>query len=203
MKFLIVPALALMLVTSGQVWAGDRPLQGFTGVAADGKFNVEIVIGDHYAVDVSGRDAGHIETSLDRQSLRIHADNRPWARYDALVRVTTPRLDAIAAAAGSGVRVMAPMRAGQVALAAHSGGELQVSGACQSVSAAVSSGGSIDAGGLNCTTATVSASSGGHVSVQAHHNITAQASSGAEIVVRGRPEYQVTQKSSGGEITYE
>src|SRR5262249_47308446 len=141
---------------------------------------------------VSGRDAGRIETTVERQSLRIHADNRPWARYDAVVRVTMPRLNAIAAAAGSDVRVTAPMRADAVSLAAHSGAQLRVSGDCQNVNAAVSSGADIDAGGLNCTTANVSASSGGHVSVQAHHNITASASSGAEIVVRGRPEYQLT-----------
>jgi hypothetical protein len=202
MKFLIVPALVLLLIGSAEAWAAPRALEGFSGVAADGKFDVEIVLGDHYAVDVSGADANQIETSLERQSLRIHADNRRFGRYDALVRITAPRLAALSAAAGSSVRVASPMRAEGVALAAHSGGKLEVSGDCQTVAAEVSSGGEIEAADLNCAQATVSASSGGHAAVQAHHNITANASSGAEIVVHGRPEYNLTHKSSGAEISY-
>src|SRR5262245_5293698 len=101
MRILIVPALIApafaLLALAGSVGAETRNLQGFTGVGAAGRFNVEVEIGDHYLVEVTGADADKIETRVEGDSLRIRATGwHPFGEpeYAASVHVVMPRVNA-------------------------------------------------------------------------------------------------------------
>ncbi|MDB5527853.1 MAG: hypothetical protein JWR51_956 [Devosia sp.] len=92
---------------------------------------------------------------------------------------------------------------GAVRVDASSGSDVSLSGTCTSLTAQTSTGSDLKAADLKCASAAVDASSGGDVSVFASASIKANASSGADITVAGKPAEQAVDSSSGGDITIE
>ncbi|WP_027834324.1 head GIN domain-containing protein [Maritalea myrionectae] len=81
-----------------------------------------------------------------------------------------------------------------------SGADIELAGTCDQAEFSSSSGADLDAGSLECNSVLVDASSGADASVFASDNLEANASSGADINVRGNPSTTQTNTSSGGEI---
>jgi hypothetical protein len=82
-----------------------------------------------------------------------------------------------------------------------SGSDLDIAGSCLSLEAAASSGSDLDADDLKCESVTVQASSGSDVSVAATKRVAGRASSGSDVVVRGRPAQVQVEKSSGADLS--
>ena len=216
-------AIAVAIVLAGPAWAETRNLSGFSTVGASGRYDVEITQAETYSVVVEGRDAGQVETSVDGQRLRIR-QRGAWfglgrRELDAVVRVSLPRVDGLAAAAGvemtassiatgdidlsaaQGAQLsVRDLRATNVSLSAAQGGLLDAAGACESVDASAAMGGVIDADGLECATADVSAAMGGVVEVHARFAVDASAAMGGAIDVSGAPETRTASASMGGDI---
>ena len=206
MKILMISAALAALAVAGSAAADTRNVSGFRGVGAEGPFNVEVTLGDHYAVDVTGADAARILTELEHNSLRIHLPrgsnwNRGDARLDAVVHVTTPRLDALAGAAAANIRANG-VREGEFSVAASSGSEINVAGSCSELSAATSSGGVINAADLACNTGNLAASTGGRIQAKLSDTSHAAASLGGDIQVVGNPPHRNDAASMGGNISY-
>jgi hypothetical protein len=197
---------ALAALAANLAWAAPRNVAGFDSVHAQDAVRVDIVSGDQPSVDVSGPEAGRVRTEVQGTTLMISEINRPWFGHDravaAEIRVTMPRVAAIASAKGATI-IAKNVQGGDVSLAASMGGELKASGACQWANVAASMGGVVRADGLQCARATVSASMGGEARVFASANYDASASMGGEVRVAGGGARGRVSTSFGGEVASE
>jgi len=202
MRTLFIAALAFSAFT-GSALADTRNHTGFDRIRASDQLRVEIVIGSTYTVDVSGGDAHRIATEVDDGALRIRLRDRGWfgggRPLDAVVRVTMPRLNAIAASRGVTLRAE-NVQATSFSVSSSMGAAVRITGACQSISAAASMGGVIEAADFECQTADVSASMGGEARVNAQRTVDASASMGGSIDVVGSPETREAGTAMGGSI---
>ncbi|MEM7494299.1 MAG: DUF2807 domain-containing protein, partial [Pseudomonadota bacterium] len=78
---------------------------------------------------------------------------------------------------------------------------LTASGTCSTVRAESSSGSDIEAGRLVCANGRAEASSGSDITIHVTGSVSADVSSGADVVVRGGPTETDIDKSSGGDVT--
>ncbi len=122
----------------------------------------------------------------------------PAANRHYTVTIAAPAYNGVSASSGSSV-------SGQIApadldLSASSGAALRLSGTCGALRASASSGAHLDGADLHCRTADLEASSGGNISVWADSRVQGDASSGARIVVRGKPASVTSRQSSGGRL---
>jgi hypothetical protein len=198
---LIIGAAFIALATGAS--AETRNLSSFTGVSASDRIRVEVAIGEHYRVDVTGSDASRVATRIDDGTLIIRRANRPiWGGtppIDATVRVTMPRVDNLSSSRGAAL-IAADLDAQEMSLAASMGGTLQVSGECTNLDAAVSMGGSIRAEGLECRDADIAASMGGDARVFASNRYDVAASMGGSVNVAGGGQRGDIALSMGGSV---
>lgn len=202
MKNLLAPAiLALAIATPAA--ADTRDHSGFTGVTASDRLEVQVVEGPTYSVSVTGRDASRVRTRVEDNTLRISQANRGWfgrsPRLDAVVRVTAPSLDHLAAARGAELRAE-NLRADDLTVAAAMGATLWVSGTCDDLDASAAMGAEIHAENMACSTANVSASMGADARVNASSSFDASASMGATVNVAGGAARGDVSTSMGAEV---
>jgi|CXWL01.1.fsa_nt_gi hypothetical protein len=200
-KQTLIGLAALALATPAM--AEVRDLSGFTGVAASGRYDVDVTIGETYRVEITGADAERLKTEIDDGMLKIEPRNRNWfggePRINARVQITMPELEALAASRG--VEMTATrIAASELSLAAAMGAELTASGTCTDLTAAAAMGGAIDASGLHCNTADVAASMGGDANVFATQTLDAAASMGGSVRVGGAPARTEIATSMGGDV---
>jgi hypothetical protein len=203
MNKLIAPAL-IALALAAPAAAETRNLRDFDSVSASDRVEVEVVQGDHFAVEVTGPDADRVTTIVDDRDLRIRQRSRTWfgnvPRVDARVRVVMPNIEGLAAARGAELRAT-NINARELSLAAAMGGALSVTGACTTLDAAASMGGAIDAEGLQCRDADIAASMGGAVEVYASGRFDAAASMGGDVEVAGGGQRGDIATSMGGSVS--
>ncbi|HYD72453.1 MAG TPA: DUF2807 domain-containing protein [Candidatus Binatia bacterium] len=217
--FLIAAALA------GPAGAETRSLSGFQAVDAEDRLTVTIGIGDAYAVDVTGSDAGRISTHVDGRTLYIEDERRPLLgrspRLDAHVRVTMPAIESVSAARGA--QLAANLAGGAcdefsasaamggsanienalcngVSSTAAMGGEVRIAGTCRRHDVSASMGGYIRARDMQCATVDASASMGGDINAYASQSYDASASMGGSINVVGGASASDTSSIMGGSV---
>ncbi len=207
MRFLIT-AFAAMALLSGPAGAETRNLTRFDTIEAEGKFRVEVAIGPNFSVIVEGPDAARIATRVADDKLTIEPARRPWfgePTYNAVIRVTLPRLEAIAAARGARVNAsgggdcpefsavaamggelrIEGLQCQSVEAVAAMGGELALSGVCRSLDVTAAMGGTVQAGALHCRTVEANAAMGGAVTAFAAQSYNASAAMGGDVSVAG------------------
>jgi hypothetical protein len=201
-QVILITAASIAMI--GVAAAEPRDVSGFDSVRASGRFDVEIVVGEAYAVDVTGSDANHIRTRLEGDALAIEPANRPWIgpepRYDATVRVTTPRLTGVSAARGAELSATG-VTANAFDISATMGGEARAAGSCGALDASASMGGVVEARALQCENADASASMGGSVEIFASQSLDASASMGGSVEVSGSPARRDVSTSMGGSVS--
>ncbi len=198
---LILAASAIALALTGVAQAETRAISGFTRVAANAGTDVEVTVGGAFRVEVTGRDAGRIQTRLSGDTLVVEPV-RGWSwrgPRQANIRVTMPRLEGLSAASGADL-VASGVSGGAIRLESSSGADLRVSGTCLNFSADASSGADIDAQNLRCESGNVDVSSGADVRVNATGRLDVDASSGGGVVVYGNPSIGDIELSSGGSL---
>lgn len=202
MKNLLAPAI-LAFALAAPAAAETRDHTGFTGVAAADRLRVEVSEGPRYSVQVEGRDASRVRTRIDDSTLRISERNRSWfgrsRALDAVVRVTAPNIDSLAAARGAELRAE-NLQADDLAIAAAMGAELWVSGTCDDLDAAASMGAIIHADNMACSSADIAASMGAEARVNVATTFDAAASMGAVINVAGGAQRGDVATSMGAEV---
>lgn len=195
---------ALVAVLCSPASAELRDVAAFDSVAARDPVRVEIASGPAHSVNVSGADAARIATRVEGETLRIYQTNRPWFgsnHLDALVRITTPDISAIAAARGASV-VASDIEADDMSLSAAMGAAIRISGSCNTLDASAAMGASINANSFACGSADVSAAMGGEARVNASQSADASASMGGAVNVAGGASRGSTSSSMGGSISF-
>ncbi len=197
----VVGVLALFVSAD----AAPRRVGAFSAIEAGGRFKVEVVIGPHQSVDIVGADADEIAAAVRGDELLLTPTRRTWfgpePAFDAVVRITTPRLDRLQAMRGAEVSVT-NLSANAINLDASMGGQLEASGVCSNLRASASMGGMVDARALQCANANASASMGGMVDVHAREGVDASASMGGSVDVRGAPARRSSHAAMGGAVNF-
>ena len=190
-------AAAILLVSPAS--AETRALSGFESVSASGRVEVEIVIGSHYAVDLTGPRVDQVITRVvaGRLEIETRRQNGPRRGRDAHVRITMPNLRALDISAGADVRARA-IAAGAFAIDASSGALADITGSCGALTIDISSGANVRAGGFRCAEVRAEASSGASAIVHAADAIAVDASSGASVRWDGEARAHHIDLSSGG-----
>lgn len=225
MKPHFLAMLAFAGLFAGAAHAETRDLRGFSGVAASGRYTVDVVMGAEYSVEITGSDAARIRTRVQDGVLKIEPVNRPWfgpePRYDVRVRVSTPSLESVAAARGARMNAVlsgpcrdfsaaAAMGAELVAeglqcetvdAAAAMGAEMTLSGSCGALDLSAAMGAEVRAEDLHCRTLDASAAMGADVHAYASQSYDASAAMGGSINVAGNPTVADRSSAMGGSIT--
>jgi hypothetical protein len=218
-------AFAAVATLAGAAQAEPRSVAGFDEVNASGRYRVEIAVGPQFRVDVQGADGSRILTRRDGYALKIEPRNRPWfggePRYDALVRVTLPRLEGVAASRGATVTVEAggdcdgfeavaaagasltvrSLYCSTVDASAAMGASIELAGGCRMLDVAAAMGASVDAVELRCATVDASAAMGGEIGAFAQQSYDASAAMGGSVEVHGGGRATDRSAALGGSIS--
>ncbi len=137
-----------------------------------------------------------------------------------IVHVTMPALTSVSASSGSQVAVarmsgdrlettaasgarteLSGIAYESVMLSAESGSRVNAAGTCVTIAASAESGAQVNAAGLECRDGRADASSAGRMHVFAGTELTANASTGANIAVHGDPETLDATTATGGNVS--
>lgn len=218
----VLISVALVLAVALPAAAETRALSGFTAISASEGIQLEVSQGD-FAVEVSGRDADKIVTTVSNG--RLNVTRRGFLHFgpgpNARVHVTLPRLTALNAS--SGVEIVAgrlqsdrlaitlaqgatldasDLNVTNLTLSATQGASADLSGECGALSVRAAMGGEITADNLRCASAVANASMGGAVDIRAEQSIEANASMGGMIDVSGQPAQRRTSAGMGGAVDF-
>lgn len=199
---LMATAAVLALAMAASASAETRNLRGFNSIGASDQMRVEISVGGDYAVEVTGADADRVRTRVEDGALLIDQRNRPWfgsRHLNAVVRVSVPELESIAAARGVEVSARG-VESERFDIAAAMGAEVRVSGTCGVLDATAAMGASIRADELHCRVADVSAAMGGSARVYASETYEGSASMGGSIDISGDGASRGRSTAMGGSI---
>jgi Putative auto-transporter adhesin, head GIN domain len=217
-------AICGLLLLATPAAAETRALARFDTIEAEGKFQVEVAIGPAFSVRVEGPDAARIATRVANDKLTIEPARRPWfgePSYNAVIRVTMPRLEAIAAARGARVNAngagdcpdfsavaamggelrIAGLQCGAVEAVAAMGGELTLAGTCRTLDVTAAMGGVVSARGLECRTVEADAAMGGEIAAFAAQSYNASAVMGGDVNVAGGGKPGDREAVMGGDVS--
>lgn len=219
----LLALLALGALTAAAS-AEPRSVTGFDQINASGRFRVEIAVGPTHSVNVEGPDAARIVTRRDGDTLKIEPRDRPWfggePRYDAVVRVTLPRFEGVAAARGAQVNatgggactdfnavaamganlVVHELYCNHVDASAAMGGVSELIGGCRTLDVSAAMGGVVEADALHCETVDASAAMGGEIKAFAETSYDASAAMGGDIDVSGGGRANDRSTALGGSV---
>ncbi|MES1201060.1 MAG: DUF2807 domain-containing protein [Pseudomonadota bacterium] len=205
MRKLIAAGLVLGAFALAIAHAEPRSAGQFSSINARGQFRVEVVAGPQ-SVDVSGPDANRIAVHTEGGELVLSLVNPPWfgrePHLDAVVHVSTPRLEHLRASRGASVHAV-DVRADAFDAAASMGGELEVAGVCRQLDADASMGGVVNAASLTCASVHADASMGGVISASAHQSAEGSASMGGTIAFSGNPAQRNRHAIMGGDVHFD
>ncbi len=212
-----LPGVTLAATRTYETGAFER-VSVAAGVAAD------ITIGPTRSVlaEAQSNDFADLRIAVENNGLHIERPGSSWfsnwssCRPSYQVHVATPALRSLAASSGAEVKVkgavegdlavvasscgdvdVSLVNGGKVRLSTSSGSQISIAGSCTLLDAEASSGSDLDADELKCENVSLQASSGSELSVAASNSVTGNASSGADIRVRGKPTAVQVDTSSG------
>lgn len=220
-------AVALPGVTCAATRSYDTG--AFESVSVAAGIDVDIIVGPARSVGAETRSSrfDDLRIAVDGNVLRIDRPPRTgffnwfrWNRTEYEVRIATPALHSLTVSSGSDAKVSGSLvgdlavtassgsdvevtgiQSGKVTVRASSGSDVTLGGRCASLDAEVSSGSDVEADKLMCEHVTVRASSGSDMSVAATQRVTGHASSGSDVLIRGRPALVQVEQGSGADVT--
>lgn len=198
---------ALSLTAPGLAQDSEiRDIAEFTAIDANGGYELVVVQGDRFAVELIGDadDFAEIETEVDRGTLEIDQDSGWFTRrnsLDVVVQVTMPTIEELDF--GRGIRAeVSGIDSDMLEVDSSTGTAVRLSGTCGSLEIDASTGTSLDARNLICARVDVDASTGASVVAHATEASDASASMGASIRIRGNPSSRHARSSMGGSVSH-
>ena len=182
---------------SGNSATEKRDVAGFRGVDASGVFQVEIVAGKEFSVEVDADDnlLPMIETEVRDGILNIGTDGRVSPKSPMRVRITAPDIDNLQASGVAKVSLTG-VKNGSLSVDSSGASRITVEGTTGSLSVDVSGASKIDTANLQAENATIDASGASQVSVNASNEVRADAS-GASKITYAPGAKNVVKKTSG------
>lgn len=233
MKLTILAATAIGLLAATPGLGADRTydLAPFTAIDISSGVHATVTVGGTQSVAASARNAADLDeltVEVVDGTLKVGRDWDILDIFEGLVdrdirfNIAAPSLTSAEASSGADVEVSGlsgdtvrieassgadlrstDMRATTIQVEVSSGSDVDANGTCTTLDLRASSGADADLENLACTDATIDASSGSDVTLRAGGSLKAEASSGAEITVRGKPATTEIEESSGGSVDLE
>ena len=173
---------------NAQVTGGD------VAVKADSSGDVTVA-GTYGNLDVEATSSGDVTASGTCDKLDVEASSSGDVEANGL----TCQHGNLRASSSADIE--ARISGGDVFVDVNSSGDVTVSGTCGKLDVEASSSGDVKANGLTCQRGDLRATSGADVVVRLTETVTAHASSGGAIVVRGGATPVKVKESSGGDVS--
>lgn len=208
---------------NGKIVSETRDVSPFEAIDACCGIDVELRQADKQSIEVVADEnmLRHIITKVDNNTLYLSRDSQNAKPTSLKVIVSFVDISELSASSGSSVRSTGVLNFGSVTLqsssgsdinlsitagsltaSASSGSNINLSGEAKTIHFSASSGADIDAEALKSTGAELNASSGGSVDANVSGEVTADASSGGDIDIKGNPATKNVNKSSGGDVSF-
>jgi hypothetical protein len=189
-------------VGSGNVTTEKRDVGNFDSVDVSGVFQVEIVAGKEYSVEVQADDnlLQFVTTSVKGDTLRIGLDKRVSTKNEMIVRITTPNIERLKTSGAAKVTATG-IKGDRFSIDSSGASIVSVTGETSELSVDVSGASHIDAEGLKTTIANVDASGASHVNVNVTSQLHAAASGASRIVYTGDPKTVENHQSGAGSVS--
>ncbi|OLF77935.1 hypothetical protein AWH62_04500 [Maricaulis sp. W15] len=182
-----------------------RDLTGFDSIDANGGFELVVVQGEGFSVELIGDadDFDRIDTEVDGHRLEIDQHSGLFSRrhsLDVVVQVTLPAISELAFGRGISAEVTG-IDSADLEVDVATGSSVRLSGRCGSLEIDASTGTSLRASDLVCARVEVDASTGASVSAHATEAADASASMGASVRIHGNPPARHSRSTMGGSVS--
>lgn len=187
---------------SGVAATEKRDVSGFTGVDSSGIFQVEIVAGREFAVEVEADDnlLPLIRTEVRGGTLHLDTERRINKSSPIRVTISAPEIERLEVSGVSKV-TLSNLRNNSLDISTSGASKVFVSGETSKLNVEVSGASNIDASGLQAESATVDASGASHVAVSVLKELTSDASGASKISYSGNPANIIKRTSGAGSVT--
>ncbi len=204
---------------SGNIITQKRSVKEFSSISASTGVEVEIRVGDHFAVEVEADDnvLEFLVTKVEDHTLKIRTRNVNLMNAHLKVYITAPSIGEIKASSSAHIEIIEVLKstekikmitsssatinanvdAPELVLEASSSSKITIGGRARIVRAEASSSGEIEAGTLLSEQTKADASSSGIVNVFASIKLDAHASSSGIVRYKGTAEVNSNTNSSG------
>jgi hypothetical protein len=167
---------------SGNAATEKREIAGFKGVDASGVFQVEVVAGSEFAVEVNADDnlLPMIKTEVRGGVLHLETSERISPNSPLLVRIAAPDIERLEASGASKISLTG-VKNSSLNVGSSGASKITVEGSTGTLTVDVSGASKIDAASLLAENASVDASGASNVSVNASNEVRAEASGACKI----------------------
>ncbi|MFN6962211.1 MAG: head GIN domain-containing protein [Pyrinomonadaceae bacterium] len=186
---------------SGNVVTEKRGVSDFSKIVVGGVFNVEIVAGREYSVEVTADDnlLPYIETETHGDTLDIRLTKRVSRHSELKVKITAPVIDGVESGGASRIDVSG-VTGDTFDLDTSGASRVTLRGDVNNAVIRASGAGSVDAGDLRAANADVDASGAAKVAVNVSGHLKADASGASRISYRGSPASVERHTSGAGSV---
>ena len=182
---------------SGVMRSEVREIADFNGVDVGGVFQVEVILGKDYAVEVEADDNlhQHIRTEVRGGVLKITSAERLKSESPIRIRVSAPDIDTVEAAGASKVSIQG-VNNSELAIDTSGASKVSLEGVTANLKIDVSGASKIEASALKAESALVDASGASSVEIHVTERLVSEASGASKISYSGNPG-SVEKKASG------
>ena len=191
-KGIKTPDLSIKATSSGDINA--KVAGGDVSVDASTSSDV-VVSGTYEKLDIKASTSGDVILSGTCDNLNAKASTSGDVKASDL---TAQQSDLRASTSGN---IRAKVSGGNVSVDAGTSGDVILSGTCDNLDAKAGTSGKVKANNLSCQHGNLRASSGADINVTLTETVSAHASSGGDIVVRGGAKPVKVKESSGGDVS--
>lgn len=187
---------------SGNVVTEKRVLTGFTGVEVGRGFQVEIVAGREFSVEVEGDDnlLPLVTTEVNDGVLSIDTEKRCSTRTSIRLRISAPDIDKLSTSGGATVNLTG-IKNSNLSVESSGGSKVILAGETANFKVEISGGAKILSENLSVVDATIDGSGGSYVEVRASGELRSDISGGSRVAYCGTPASIVTNKSGGARVS--
>jgi hypothetical protein len=187
---------------SGNVMSQKRDAAGFDSVEVSSAFQVEIVAGKDFSVEVVADDniLPQINTEVRGGTLHIETDGKISTKNEMIVRITAPNIERVQSSGASKISVSG-INGDSFSLDVSGASKVVLSGETEHLSIDVSGASNVDAEQLNAVRAEVEASGASKIAVNVSSELHTQASGASHIVYSGDPKTIENRQSGIGTVS--
>jgi hypothetical protein len=187
---------------SGKIATQKRDIDDFDSVEVNGVFQVEIVSGKDFSVEVQADDnlLPLVKTDVDGSTLKIGLDKRISSSHVLTVRVSAPNIEKIESTGVSTVNASG-IQNDSLAVKCSGDSKIAVSGETSNLTIKVSGASNVDADNLKSVDVDVDANGASHANVNVSGDLTSRATGASSIVYAGDPKSTDNHQSGASSIS--
>lgn len=221
---MIKQILTTMMIAAGTTlaFAQMKNVGSFTKLKVFDQINVELIPGDEYKADISGKNASNVEFVNSGNELKVRMVTSKVMQGDATkIILYYKNLGSIQASQGSIISSTSPITSSNLSLISNegsvidvlansaaitskvnTGGLIKIAGETTTQDVVVNAGGKYEGADMKSENTSVTVNAGGEANVFASQDVTTTTRAGGIINVYGNPENRNEKKVIGGKVNY-